>query len=192
MATVNADVLGEAAAMGQEVNEVARNDADCGMPDLAPHLRLLQKRMAAEAGVLLESVARRDVARAMAEQAAEIPHFLLERRRRRIRILFSVEQQRMPALRADVFVTTVAIGELLVIVLAEEARQRMPHARERLVFSQILGAAAAPPRRPLGLLEDVIVDVMPPQETRQSGECLHAIPLIRNVQEPAQTAHRAC
>jgi len=33
MATVNADVLGEAASFRQEVDEVAGNDADCGMPD---------------------------------------------------------------------------------------------------------------------------------------------------------------
>jgi len=169
MATVNADVLGEAASFRQEVDEVAGNDADRGMPDLAPHLRLLQEGVTAEAGVLLESVARRDVSRAVTEETAEVAHLLLERRRRRIRIVLRIEQQRMPALRADVFVTAVAIGELLVIVLAEEARERVTHARDRSVFGQVFGSAAASPRRPFGLLEDVVVDVMAPQETRQFG-----------------------
>jgi len=163
MATVNADVLGEAASFRQEVDEVAGNDADRGMPDLAPHLRLLQE------GVTAESVARRDVSRAVTEETAEVAHLLLERRRRRIRIVLRIEQQRMPALRADVFVTAVAIGELLVIVLAEEARERVTHARDRSVFGQVFGSAAASPRRPFGLLEDVVVDVMAPQETRQFG-----------------------
>jgi hypothetical protein len=80
-----------------------------------------------------------------------------------------VEEQRMPALRADIFVTAVAIGELLVVVLAKEARQRVPNARERSIFRQVFGAAPAPPVVAARLLEDVIVDVMAPQETRQSG-----------------------
>src|SRR6188474_2940436 len=45
MATVNADVLRESASLRQEVDEVAENHADRGMPDLAPHLRLLQERV---------------------------------------------------------------------------------------------------------------------------------------------------
>jgi hypothetical protein len=139
------------------------------MPDLAPHLRLLEEGVTAEAGVLLESVAHRDVARTVAEEAAQVAHLLLERRRRRIRIVLRLEQQRMPALRAHVFVTAVAIGELLVVVLAEEARQRVTHASDRSVFRQVLESAAASPRRSLDLLEDVIVDVMAPQETRQFG-----------------------
>jgi hypothetical protein len=137
------------------------------MTDLAPHLRLFQERVTAEARVLLESVACRDVARAMAEQAAEVAHLLLERRRRRIRIVLRFEQQRMPALRADVFVAAVAIGKLLVVVLAEEARQRVTHTRDRSILRQVFGSAAAPSRRHLGLLENVVVDVVAPQETRQ-------------------------
>jgi len=138
------------------------------------------ERMATvNAGVLLEAVARRDVADAVAEEAAEVAHFLLERRRRRIRIVLGVEQQRMPALRADVFMTAVAIGELLVVVLAEEARQRVTHARDRSVFGQVFGSAAASPRRPLGLFEDVVVDVMTPERTRKLGQQSSHIPLIR-------------
>jgi len=169
VSTVLTDVLGKPAAFGQEVDVVPEDDANGGMADLPGHLHLLQERMPAEARVLLEPVARRDVARAMAEQAAEVAHLLLERRRRRIRIVLRLEQQRVPALRADVFMTAVAIGELLVVVLAEEARQRVTNACDGPVFSQIFRSAPAAPRVTLGLLEDVIVDVMAPQETRQFG-----------------------
>ena len=125
--------------------------------------------MPAEARIFLEAVAGRDVAHAMAEQAAKVANLLLERRPRGIRILVRVEQQRMPALRANVFMASIAIGQLLVVVLAEEARQRVPHARQRTIFRKILGSAAAPPLHPVGLLEDVVIDVMSPNEARQSG-----------------------
>ena len=59
--------------------------------------------------------------------------------------MFGIEQQRMPALRADVFMTAVAIGELFVVVLPQEARQRMPDARDRSIFSQVVGSTPAPP-----------------------------------------------
>lgn len=79
--------------------------------------------------------------------------------------MFGLEHQRMPALRAHVFVAAVAIGELFVIVLAEKARQRMTHARERPVFGEIRGSTPALPAVVRGLFEDVVVDAMPPQET---------------------------
>jgi hypothetical protein len=139
------------------------------MADLAPHLRLLQERMPAEAGVLLESVTGRDVARAMAEQPAQVAHLLLERRRRRIRIVLGVEDQRVPALCADVLVTPVSIGKRLVVVLAKEARQRVTNARQRPVLRQVFGSAPAPPDAAARLFEDMVVDVMAPQSTRQFG-----------------------
>ena len=117
MPTILTDVLGKAAPLGQEVDVVAEDHANRGMPDAPGHRRLLQERVAAETRVLLEAVARRDVARAMAEQAAQVAHLLLERRRRRIRIALRIEQQRMPALGANVLVAAIAIGELLVIGL---------------------------------------------------------------------------
>jgi len=63
--------------------------------------------------------------------------------------------------------TAVAIGELFVVVLPEKTRQRMPHARDRSIFSQILRPTPAPPVVPVGLLEDVVIDVMAPEKTRQ-------------------------
>lgn len=141
--------------------------------------------MSTEAGILLEPVTRRDMPHPMADQPAQIPHLLLERRRRGVRIVFGVEQQRVPALRADVLMPAVAIGQLLVVVLAEETRQRVPHPRERAVLAQVLAAAPAPPVVARGLLEDVVVDVMPPQRARQSGQPIsHTFPSVPECAKP--------
>lgn len=83
--------------------------------------RLLEKRMPAEARVLLEPLARCHVAHAVAEDAAEVPHLFPESRGGRVGIVVGVKQQRMPALRADVFVTAVPVGQLFVVMPAEEA-----------------------------------------------------------------------
>lgn len=77
--------------------------------------------MPAEARVLLEPVARGHVPHPVAEEPAEIPHLLLERRAGRVGIVLGIKQQRMPALRADVFVTAIPVRQLLVVMLAEEA-----------------------------------------------------------------------
>jgi hypothetical protein len=132
-------------------------------------LDVLQEGVTAKARVLFESVASRDVTDAVAEEPAEVAHLLLEVRRRRVRVALGVEEQRMPALAADVFVTAVAIGELLVIVLPEETRQRMPDVRDRSILSQVFGSTPASPAVPARQLEDVVVDVMAPEETRQFG-----------------------
>jgi hypothetical protein len=174
VSTVLADVLGKPASLRQEMDVMARDYADRRMADLADAagrrlLDVFQEGVTAEAGVLFKSVARRHVTNTVTEEPAEVAHLLLERWRRRIRIPPGVEQQRMPALRADIFVTTVAIGELLVVVLAEETRQRMPDARDRSIFREVFRPAAAPPPAAAGLLEDVVIDVMAPEETRQFG-----------------------
>lgn len=77
--------------------------------------------MPAKARILVEAVAGGNVTGMMPEQSAQVAHLLFERRRRRIRIALGVEQQRVAALCAHVFVAAVAIGELLVSVLAEKA-----------------------------------------------------------------------
>ena len=123
--------------------------------------------MAAEARVFLEAVARRNEAGAVAKQPAQVAHLFLEGLRRRVRIVVGVEQQRVPALRADVFVTAIPIGELFIIVLAEKTRQRVPHVRQRAIFSKVIGAAPAFAAGPFCLLENVVVDVMAEQETRE-------------------------
>ena len=139
------------------------------MADLSGYRGFLQKRVAAEARVLLEAIAGCDVANAMPDKTAQVAHLLLERRRRRIRIVLGIEQQGMSALRADVFVTAVAIGELLVVMLAEKTRQRVTNARDRSILGQVFGSAPAPPVVAARLLEHVVVDVMAPEETRQFG-----------------------
>ena len=102
----------------------------------------------------------------MTEEPAEVSHFLLERGRRRIRIAVGVEQQRMPALRAGIFVTAVPIGEFLVVVLAEETRQGVTNVCDRMIFGEVLGSATAAPPCSIRPLEDVIVDVMAPDRAR--------------------------
>ena len=174
MPAVHAHVLGIAASPCQEANEVAGNDADGRMTELADAagrrlLDALQERVTAEACVLLESVASHDVTDAVTEEPAQVSHLLLEVRWCRVRIARAVEEQRMPALAADVFVTAVAIGELLVIVLAEKARQRVPNVRDRSILAEVFGSASAAPAVSPRLLEDVVVHVMAPQETRQFG-----------------------
>jgi hypothetical protein len=171
VSTVLTDVLGKPAAFGQEVDVVACDHADrsvANLPQAGPRtlLYLFQKRVTAEAGVLLEAVAGCDVTDPVAEETAEVAHLLLEGRRRRVRIALGVEEQRMAALGADVFVTAVPIGELLVIVLAEEARQCVTNARDGTTFSEVFGSAPAAPGVAIRLLEDMVVDVMTPQETR--------------------------
>jgi hypothetical protein len=76
----------------------------------------------------------------------------------------------MAALHADVFVAAVAIGELLVLVFAEEARQRVPHARDRAIFRQVAGAAPAPPVIVGRGFEHVVVDPMSPHRARESPQ----------------------
>jgi len=131
--------------------------------------------MPAETRILFESVARRHVPHAVAEQSAEVSDLLLERRCRRVRIVRGVEQEGMPALRAHVFVAPVAVGELLVIVLPEKARQRMTDARSRPVFRQIVRSTPAPPPLALSPFESMVINVMSPNEARQLGQ-IHDIP----------------
>ena len=129
--------------------------------------------MAAEARVFLEPVARRDEAGPMPEQPAQVAHLFLEGRRRRVRIVLRIKQQRMPALRADVFVTAVASGELLVIVLAEKTRQGVPDVRQRAILGEVVRAASAFPAAAFCLFENVVVHVMTEQKTRQFCQSFH-------------------
>ena len=108
--------------------------------------------------------------RAMAEQPTEVADFLLEGGGRGVGIMGHLEQQRMPALGADVFVAPVAIGEFFVGVFAEKARERVPHPRDREVFAQVIGAASASPVTGAGLLEHVVVDVVSPHRAREFSQ----------------------
>ena len=83
--------------------------------------------------------------------------------------MLRVEQQRMAALRADVFMAAVAIGKLLVIVLPEKTRQCMADAGDRAILGEVIGAASTLAPVAGRLLEHVVVDVMAPEKTRQLG-----------------------
>ena len=106
----------------------------------------------------------------MAEQPAQVADLFLEGGGRGVGIMRHLKQQRMTTLGADVFVAAVAIGEFFVGVFAEKARQRVPHARDREVFAQVIRAASAPPMTGPGLLEHVVVDVMSPHRAREFSQ----------------------
>jgi len=125
------------------------------MADLPPELNVLEEGVPAEARVLFKSVARGHVTNAVTEQAARVSHRLLEVRRRGVRIARGVEEQRMPALRADVLVTAVAIGEFLVVVLAEKTRQGVTNVCDGAILGEVLGPTTAAPPFSSRLLEDV-------------------------------------
>lgn len=122
--------------------------------------------MPTEAGVFLESIPRRHMPHAVAVHPAQVTHLLLERGGPRVRIVIRRKQQRMPALDADVFVTAVAIGELLVVVRAEKAGQRMAHPGDRPVLGEVRRAAPAAPVAVSGLLEHVVVHLVAPKSAR--------------------------
>jgi hypothetical protein len=166
--TVLADVLRISAPFGQEVDEVTRDHADGRMADLADlagrrGLQVLQETVAAEAGVFLQAIPGGDVPDPVPEHAAQVADLLLESGGRGVRVVLGVKQQRMPALPADVFMAPVAVGKLLVVVLAEETRQRVTDARDRAIFSEVFGSAAAPPAVAAGPLEDMVIDVVSPK-----------------------------
>jgi hypothetical protein len=176
--TIRTDIFGKAAAAGQELNEMARNHANCRMSDdlgiarrfAVGFVNLLQERVAAKARVLLEAISRGHVPHAMAEQPAEVTHLLLERRRCSIGIVFGIEQERVAALHAHVFMAAVTLGEFLVLMFAEETRQGVPHARDRSIFREIVCAAPAPPLRAGCRFEPAIVDVVSPHRARELSQ----------------------
>src|SRR5688500_17931949 len=110
---------------------------------------------------------RRHVFGAMAKQPAQVADLLLEGGGRSVGIVRRLKEQRVAALRADVFVAPVAVGELLVVMLAEKARQRMADSRDGQVFAQVIGPTSALPMIGVGLPEHVVVDVVAPQRARQ-------------------------
>jgi hypothetical protein len=174
VSTVHADVLGEAASSGEVLDEVARDDANRRVTDQSRRFGLcdsrLQERMPAEARILFVTISSRHVMHTMAEDAAQISHLLPECHGLGIWVMTFAKEQRVTALHADVFMAAVAIGQLLVMVLAEETRQGVPDVRDRAVFGQVARAAAAPPAIGVRCLEDVVVDVMSPHGARESSQ----------------------
>ena len=128
MPTIDADIFRISPSGGQEVDEVARNHASRGMPDHAIRRSVLreggqlQEGVAAEAGIFLVTIPGRHVPGAMAKQPAQVADLLPEGGGRGVGIVLLLKEQRVAALRADVFVAPVAVGELLLVMLAEKAR----------------------------------------------------------------------
>ena len=143
VSAVDADVLCVAVACPQESDRMAGQNADGRVSDLVDEAVILEERMTAEACIFSESVPQGDLADSMAEQAAQVTDLLPERRAPRIRIAVGLEQQRVTALRADVFMMPIAPGQWLVGVSTKEARQGVPDMSQRFVFTQVTRAATA-------------------------------------------------
>ena len=114
------------------------------------------------ASVLLKSFTRGDTVDAMSEQAAEIPHLFLEKPRRRIRVSGRGKKQWVSALNADVLVVPSRSAMRHLGVVAEEAGQRVTHARIRFVGSQVPITATAPPSCITRFTKHMVVYVMAP------------------------------
>ena len=99
--------------------------------------------MTAEAGVFDEAIPRGDPMDAVAEQAAGVANLLVEDVAVRERIRRRREDERMAAPHADVLMMAVTPRQQDVCVMPQEARQRVPHVRERAVISQVWRAAPA-------------------------------------------------
>ena len=155
---------------------VSESDADDRMSNLAVLSPFLQKAVAAAAGVLDASVARRDFGRAMTEHTTQVANFLAESGKGAIWIAAVTEDQRVAALHAHVFAAAIPIRERNVAVLAEKARQGMPHTGQRPVPIEVLRPAPTAPRGQLRR-EVVIVDLMSPESTSEShtGECAYRL-----------------
>jgi hypothetical protein len=169
VATTAADILRVAASAGQEMDDVAGHNARHGMANLPRDGLLLEERMATVTRVFFIAVPRRHLLRAMAEQATEISDLFLEGGGRCMRIVRRFEQQRMPALQANVFVAAIAVAELFVLVRAQKAGKCVPNPRRREIFAEIRrpAAAAAVAGR---MLENVVVHMMSPHCAREFGQ----------------------
>src|SRR5262249_41966875 len=116
---------------------------DCPLYAQFLHVVGNEEGVTAVTGVFGEAVADRDGRHAMAEQPAEIADLLLELRAFPVGIVAVAKDQRMAALDADVFTRAVTIGERLILVMAEEAGERVPDAGDAARAAQVRRSAAA-------------------------------------------------
>lgn len=161
MPAIVAHVFRIAAAPADEADTVRGEEAEQRMTHLWSDVVVLEERMAAEAGVFNEAIARGDLVDAVAEQAAGVADFLVEDVAVRERIRRRREDERMSAPYADVLVMSVTPGEQYVSVMTQEARQRVPDVRERAVLCQVWCAAAARTAAPARLEQPVVHRVAP-------------------------------
>ena len=161
MPAIAAYVLRIAASPADEADTVRGKEADQRMAHLWSDAVVFEERMAAEAGVFHEAIARGDRVDAVAEQAAGVADSLVEDVAVRERIRRRREDERMPASDADVLVMPVTPGEQHVGVVPQEARQRVPDMREGAVLCQVWCAAVARAALPARLEQPVVDGVAP-------------------------------
>jgi hypothetical protein len=170
MAAVAAHIFCEAGAARDESNPVPEQHAVHRMMHLPEGAFGPQERVPAKARVLEQAVPSGDALDLMPEQAAEIADLLAELRLGGIRIAIRTQEQRMPALHADVFVAPVAIREPSIRVMAQEAGERVADARVAAVFREVCGSAAATAVAARGALEHAIVDRMTHGRAHRAGQ----------------------
>jgi hypothetical protein len=102
---------------------VAEQHARHRVTDDVAELRLVHEAVAAVAGVFGAAIPFGHCVHAMAEQPAQVPDLLREAVAPLIRIGVAPEQQWMPAPDARVFGVAVPPTDLLIGVVAQEARQ---------------------------------------------------------------------
>jgi predicted phosphodiesterase len=130
MSAIAADVLGISGARRYVAHEVAGDHANYRVTNHRHRLLVLEKRVAAVAGVLDKPVTHRDAVHPVTEQTAEIADFLLELSIRGVGIAVRREYERVSTLDADILVMLVAIGHAHVRMVAEKAGQGMANAGE--------------------------------------------------------------
>ena len=166
MPAVAAKILVIAATPLCEIQEVPGEQTNGRVFDLIPSRLGLQKGMATIAGVLVESVAGSHKMNLMPKQVALISDLLRERRVICVWISSRFEEQRVPALNANVLVVFRPHSNLLVAMTKHEAGNGMRNPRF-FVCAEIVGAAAAMFCRAVHRLESDVADLMTEQQARQ-------------------------
>jgi hypothetical protein len=185
MAAVAAPVLVVAGTVLHEPDEVPGQDAHRGMPD-APEARGVQQEgVAAAARIFGESAATADYVDRVAGQAAKIAHPLGEGPGSGVRVRRALEQQRVAAADADVFVVAVSLGRALVRVVSEETRQRVADTRRTAVPAEKARIAAhAAARLTLAAREGAVVHGVTEHLAHQATPA-HAIQRTRRPRPPS-------
>ena len=126
------------------------------------------------AGVLRETIPRRNGLNAMAEQPAAIPHFLREQLAIGERVGARGIDQRVAALHADVLMSAVAVRKPHVGVVPEKTGERVANVRQRPVLTEVLDAATASAFALIRDTEELVVNNMSPDSTAEPRRrCIH-------------------
>ncbi|MBA3440879.1 MAG: hypothetical protein H0T92_13520 [Pyrinomonadaceae bacterium] len=168
MAAVAAAVLCVTSAPLNKADVVALEDAHKRVPNLRSTLRFAEKRMAAVARILYQSVPFGYGMNPVPEHSAQVPNLFMESVPAGVWRVLSLEEQRMPARHAHIFTVTIAGTHPRIVVTKEEARQGMTHPRLRSVFLEKRCAARALPMCAPLACKDAIVNAMTERGAGQS------------------------